>query len=44
MKYDIIQNVQTIENFITRLELPKDYLLQTERNYDNVKKALVAAL
>ena len=40
MKYDIIQNVQTIENFITRLELPKDYLLQTERNYDNVKNTM----
>ena len=40
MKYDIIQNVQTIEKFITRLELPKDYLLQTERNYDNVKNTI----
>ena len=33
MKYDVINNIQNIdiiENFITRLELPKDYL-----EYDN---------
>jgi len=40
MKYDIIQNFQTIENFITRLELPKDYLQQTERNYENIKNTI----
>ena len=32
MKYDIIQNIET---FITRLELPKDYLEKVDRNYDN---------
>jgi hypothetical protein len=32
MRYDIIQNIET---FITRLELPKDYLENIGRNYDN---------
>ena len=32
MRYDIIQNIET---FITRLELPKDYLEKVDRNYDD---------
>jgi hypothetical protein len=37
MKYDIIQNIQTIEKFITRLELPKDYLQHTKSNIENIE-------
>ena len=32
MRYNIIQNIET---FITRIELPKDYLEKVDRNYDN---------
>jgi len=34
MKMDIVRNV---ENFITRLEMPSDYLENVDRNYDNSK-------
>lgn len=42
MNYDIIKNIefsQLRENFITRLELPRDYLQPVDRNYSNKNDA-----
>ncbi len=47
MRYDIIQNINNsniIENFITRLELPKDYLEYGDRNYDNEREGINSIL